>query len=183
MNLRSILNKVYSFYIRELTCDFSLENFLDACVFLFSSFLWKVFGLPNFWEKRRQMFMVRRIEKKFHVRFVYRTFPPDVFWKDYFQIMDFFPVGKIVIEVGASIGVFAVVATKLYKSRKVVAIEPDKESFAYLLKNIKINNLKDEIIPLNLAAYDIDGEISLYKSGPYLTTTEQGNLQKCLAKK
>jgi len=166
------------FFFRELASDISFKNLLDVYAFLFAVFLSKVTGLPNFWEKQRRRFMVRSVEEKYHVKIVYKDFfPPDVFWKDYFQRTDFLPIGKIVIEVGASIGVFAVVAAKFYYAEKVIAIEPDKESFAYLLKNIEINNLSDRVTPLNFAAYSTDEEISLFKSGSYLTT-DWGNLKK-----
>jgi len=109
--------------------------------------------------------MANSIERKYHVKIVYkgaRYLAPDVFWKDYFQEADFLPTGKIVVEVGASIGLFAIVAAKFYQAEKVIAIEPDKESFSFLLKNLKINNLNDKVIPLNIATFDIDGEIPLH---------------------
>jgi len=174
---------VYGLAVRELAPDLSLRNFLDFCVYLLSSLL-STIGLPNFWEKRRETFIASSVEKKYQVKFIYKNFPPDLFWKDNLQRVDFLPTKKIVIEVGAYIGVFAIVAAKFYQADKVIAIEPDKESFSYLLKNVQINQcLDNRVMPLNLAAYNTDGEIALFKSGPYLTTKRQGNPQRVLAKR
>lgn len=78
--------------------------------------------------------------------------------------------GSVVIDVGANIGAFSVYAARC-GAKKIYAFEPNKESYEILLKNIKINNLEDTIIPYNLAVGPVDGQlISIPKeSSPYNT--------------
>ena len=128
-------------------------------------------GLYKAYCKRREYRVAKYIEKKYGVRFVYERFPFDIFWRDYFQKSDFLPSdGGVVIDIGANIGDFAVVIAKLCKINKVIAIEPEPDAFRYLLENVRINGLKDIILPFNFAVWEFDGKISLCRSGSYLTT-------------
>jgi FkbM family methyltransferase len=61
---------------------------------------------------------------------------------------------SIVIDIGAHVGIFALSIAK--KVSKVVAIEPNKESFSLLQKNIFINEITN-IVPLNIALGDYNG--------------------------
>jgi len=79
--------------------------------------------------------------------------------------------GSTVIDVGANIGVFSLYAARC-NAKRVYAFEPNKESYEVLIKNIKVNNLENIIIPFNLAVGPLDGElISIPKnSSPYNKT-------------
>jgi len=68
--------------------------------------------------------------------------------------------GDIVIDVGAQIGVFSILAAKKFKA-KVISFEPLKENYDILLKNIKINGLKN-IIPVRKAICKKNGRAKLY---------------------
>lgn len=57
--------------------------------------------------------------------------------------------GMIVYDIGSCIGDFAVLAA--FRGAEVIAIEPDKDNYEILLKNIALNNLTDKITPLNIA--------------------------------
>lgn len=59
--------------------------------------------------------------------------------------------GDTVIDVGAHIGGFSILAATSAKDVKVYAYEPCKESFDLLVENIKLNNLSGRIIPFQLA--------------------------------
>mmetsp|Transcript_106191 Transcript_106191/g.310415 ORF Transcript_106191/g.310415 Transcript_106191/m.310415 type:complete len:250 (-) Transcript_106191:84-833(-) len=57
----------------------------------------------------------------------------------------------VVLDVGASIGVVAVLLAMLWEGVRVVAIEPAPANFRYLLWNIRLNGLASRIWPLNVA--------------------------------
>lgn len=57
----------------------------------------------------------------------------------------------VVVDVGANIGYYTLLMAT--RAKKVYAIEPDKEIFAILKKNVEINNLKNVVL-LNCAASD-----------------------------
>jgi len=70
---------------------------------------------------------------------------------------------KIVfIDVGANIGRYSLFLAKKFPKVNVVAIEPGPEAFLALVKGIKINGLNN-VIALNVAAFDIDGFVTLYR--------------------
>jgi len=187
------------YYIKReiIGAEPSIPIFLDSlCLFLLMSFSEvlksfsvkanKLRALDTSVYRCRERRIVRYIEDKCGVKFTYieGDFPPDVFWKDYFQRTDFLPSSNnVVIDVGASLGDYAVIVAEYYKAKKVIAIEPEPSYFHLLVKNIKANNLQSEIIPFKLAAYNSDGEIQLYKSGPYLTSTSGEQILRCQSKK
>ena len=59
-----------------------------------------------------------------------------------------------VIDVGAHVGIFTLLASK--RAKLVVALEPHPLNFKYLRANVKINDLRN-VIPLNIAVSDYDG--------------------------
>jgi len=61
---------------------------------------------------------------------------------------------KIVLDIGANIGIFSVWVSQWAK--KVFSFEPEKENYRYLLKNIKLNYCQN-IIPVNKAVLDRNG--------------------------
>lgn len=66
-----------------------------------------------------------------------------------------------VVDVGASIGHFALsLARQVGASGKVIAIEPTKNQFPYLLENIKLNGYTN-IEALNIGAADVNETIDL----------------------
>lgn len=67
--------------------------------------------------------------------------------KDYGEI----PSHGIIVDVGANIGVFSLYAAHCGNAIKVLAYEPNSESFQYLLKNINANRLEQIIVPHRLA--------------------------------
>ena len=80
-------------------------------------------------------------------------------------------LGDIVIDVGAAFGFYSIVASKkVGKQGKVVAIEPQPDSFEMLNKNIKLNKLKN-ISTLNHAVSLKKTTLKLYSS--YSTVQER----------
>lgn len=77
--------------------------------------------------------------------------------------------GEIVLEAGANIGYYTILQSKKVGPRgKIYAIEPEKENFEYLKKNIKLNNLKN-VSSFKEALGNKNGTLEIY-------TYEQGNL-------
>jgi len=70
--------------------------------------------------------------------------------------------GMIVIDIGANIGYYSLVASMLVgKNGKVIAFEPELKNYAKLCKNIKFSKYSN-IIPINKALSDKDGKIKLF---------------------
>jgi len=72
--------------------------------------------------------------------------------------------GMVCVEVGANIGYYALLESKLVgESGKVICIEPSPINFQYLTKNIKLQNLKNLEVH-NLACGEKDGIIKFLVS-------------------
>lgn len=70
--------------------------------------------------------------------------------------------GEIVVDVGAHIGKYTIIASKrVGPSGKVVAIEADPDNFDLLNLNIQLNKLSN-VIALNYAVYSEEKKIKLY---------------------
>jgi FkbM family methyltransferase len=70
--------------------------------------------------------------------------------------------GDTVVDVGAHIGLYSLIAAKrVGSSGKVVAIEPDPENFKILKKNILLNQLSN-IEPLECAVYSAREKLKLF---------------------
>lgn len=81
-----------------------------------------------------------------------------------FSDYDFLDVkDKVVLDVGANIGDSAVYFA-VNGARKVIAIEPVKETYNILVRNIMANNFQDLIIPLPYNLSKISGEVYMNRS-------------------
>jgi FkbM family methyltransferase len=70
--------------------------------------------------------------------------------------------GDIVVDIGAHIGLYTIIASKRVGTNgKVVAIEADPGNFEMLNRNIKLNRLTN-VIPLNYAVYSKETKVKLY---------------------
>jgi FkbM family methyltransferase len=73
--------------------------------------------------------------------------------------------GDIVVDVGAHMGRYTIIASKrVGQNGKVIAIEPHPSNFGVLERNIKLNGLTN-VIPLNYALYSKETKIKLYLPG------------------
>ena len=66
-------------------------------------------------------------------------------------ILPFVPQDGIVIDVGAHIGCFTVLAGEKFKPKLIAAIEPEPSNFDYLLRNILASDLIDIVRPFRIA--------------------------------
>jgi len=65
--------------------------------------------------------------------------------------------GMIIVDAGAHIGTFTLLASKMVGEQgKIVAIEPQQDSFLQLTKNLEINKIKN-VIPINIGLSDFNG--------------------------
>lgn len=70
--------------------------------------------------------------------------------------------GDTVIDVGANIGAFTVLAARIVGPKgRVIAIEPDKPTYQQLVRNIALNKLTN-VVALNCALGETDGKGVLY---------------------
>lgn len=75
-------------------------------------------------------------------------------------IKTFEPDG-VFLDIGANIGVYTLFAASLYRKMKILAVEPLKINFNSLLNNINANKF-DQVIPLNIAISDQEGELPFH---------------------
>jgi len=68
-----------------------------------------------------------------------------------------------IFDIGSQIGTFSIYAAKKAKKGKIYCFEPVKDNFKYILKNIKLNNLKN-IKPYNKGVSNKNEKIKLYHS-------------------
>ncbi|KPK97164.1 MAG: hypothetical protein AMJ95_10480 [Omnitrophica WOR_2 bacterium SM23_72] len=87
------------------------------------------------------------------------SFENDVYFK---KVPEYHPkAGHTIIDVGAHIGTFSILAASKVTQGKVFAIEACQDTFNYLKKNTELNGFKN-IIPEHLALCDKSGTIRLY---------------------
>jgi FkbM family methyltransferase len=67
--------------------------------------------------------------------------------------------GDTVIDVGANIGVFAIVQAR--RGARVICFEPHPGAFANLLQNLELNGIGSQVIPVNAAVSAHEGTASL----------------------
>lgn len=77
--------------------------------------------------------------------------------------------GDVVVDVGAHIGRYTIVASKrVGASGKVIAIEADPDNFDMLNLNVDLNELTN-VLPVNCALYSAEAKIKLYKPADLTT--------------
>jgi FkbM family methyltransferase len=77
---------------------------------------------------------------------------------------------KIIIDAGANIGLASIFYANKYPSAKIVAIEPDPQNFAMLRKNVAVY---PNIVTMNAALWNCDGQISLHHPGVSMAAAVQ----------
>ena len=69
---------------------------------------------------------------------------------------------SVFIDVGAHIGRYSLILAKMFPNAKIIAVEPDPETYQALIRGIEANKIKD-ITALNIALSDFDGIANLYR--------------------
>ena len=68
---------------------------------------------------------------------------------------------KVVLDLGANIGIFSLIVAKKFPCATVYAVEPEEGNYRQLLKNIRLSNLKN-IVPIYAAIGTEKGKTTLY---------------------
>jgi len=75
----------------------------------------------------------------------------EVFNKRYYDILKHVE-GRDVVDIGAGVG-DSTVYFALWGARRVIALEPDEESYSELVENVKLNGVEDKVVALNECAF------------------------------
>lgn len=71
---------------------------------------------------------------------------------------------KVVIDIGAQVGIFSVYAATGNAKSIIYAVEPFFDNYQLLRENIQLNRLQGRIIPLNVAVWSKNKKMTLYLS-------------------
>lgn len=144
----------------------------DKCIILisllfafFSRFIYRVFlkrEPPAYGEFMVRDIIIRNEDGIFYCRrrdhdwsFVQPVWEKEI--RDYFNLTE-----GVFIDCGAHIGKYTIMISRRLGGRgKVIAIEPDKDNYKVLLRNIELNNCKN-VIPLNIGLWKEKGKLKLY---------------------
>lgn len=85
----------------------------------------------------------------------------------------------VVLDIGASIGVVAVLLGYLWSNARIVAVEPAPANFRYLLWNIRANGLASRIWPLNVAIGAAGASARTFYYSPTYPTWSQACGEDC----
>lgn len=92
----------------------------------------------------------------------------DMFKLDVYRL-DLLKEARVIVDVGAHIGLFACTVAKMFPNARVYAIEPSRDNFAMLERNIVLNGLTN-VTAMNRAVSDESGTVRLF-----LNPVETGN--------
>jgi len=171
MGIRAIIRV---FLGRERGDRFCLKHNINFRDFLYSSIeflgldgsLLVVFTSPKYGHK-----FYSRITRKVNNFLVHDVYASMVIHEDEI-VQQFCPkMGDIVIDVGAAFGFYTIIASKrVGQQGKVIAIEPQPDSFEMLNRNINLNKLAN-VMSLNYAVSSTKTTLKLYDS--YSTIKER----------
>lgn len=100
--------------------------------------------------------------------------------RNYSLFEDFLPrKGETVIDVGAQHGDYALLCSKIYHCKKVIALEPVHDNYQTLLSNIISNGANNVVKPLELAVGDNNGSTHLFKDGDMAKSNGDGEKILC----
>jgi len=87
-----------------------------------------------------------------------RSIPDICLFKENMRLPDFVPkVGWTVIDIGAYVGIYTLVAARLIGARgEILAFEPNPQAFYWLVNNICLNKFSN-VIPVEAAVADYEG--------------------------
>jgi len=167
-------------------------EFIDKLLYIFLVFLTAILIIPISYFKKVRIkeaifiifpkLMPRDILIEFYgVRFIARRGKTDILilnkFSEPWMACYFKPRrGDVVVDVGAHVGKYALVAAKNVGSGKVIAIEAHPENFNALLKNIHLNGFRN-IIALNVAAFNEDDkkiELTGFRDDGYSIKSSEG---------
>lgn len=66
-----------------------------------------------------------------------------------------------ILDVGSNAGITSLLFSQKFQQAKIFAMEPESRNYEALLANVVLNKAESRIIPLNLAAWSLEVELSL----------------------
>ncbi len=106
------------------------------------------------------------------------TYEPDV-WR---AVMAALRPKDIVIDVGTYIGLYTIaIAQRLTTEGRVIAIEPDPNTFRLLQQHIALNDVQDRVTAFNVAAAERVGEVWFRAKGDLQSTIVQASDEHSIA--
>lgn len=90
----------------------------------------------------------------------------EMFFRDDYQLRTVVlpPGPTTIIDAGANIGAFSLLAAHLFPEARILALEPEEENFALLQENIRLNNLEKRVIPLKVGINNVRGVYDFFVS-------------------
>ena len=85
--------------------------------------------------------------------------------EEFHQFISYCHPGMLLFDVGASSGIFSLACARL--GGKAIAMDPSPIATNMIAKQLKLNNLKDNVRILKAAIGDIDGTIEMLSAGIY----------------
>jgi len=87
-------------------------------------------------------------------------------WGDQTYYLSEFGPGspKVIIDIGAHVGIFSIFAARKFTGTVVYSFEPDPRNFKLLVKNIHLNGLESRIFPFQLAVSSQGGVRNFFRS-------------------
>ena len=124
--------------------------------------------------------MMIETDVKFFIRTLNDFFIFSVLWENELQEKLVFKNGANFLDVGAHIGKYTLrAALKVGKNGRVIAIEPNRDTYKVLLRNVELNDVTN-CTPLNIAAYQTDSELRLFFGETSAQSSVVEASRKCL---
>lgn len=105
----------------------------------------------------------------------------DEVWRNKVQIREMeLPKNGIIIDIGANIGAFSIMAANELESGVVLSYEPEDKNYSALQRNVSDNDLENKIKPIRLAVSNEAGESFLFlgKASGYHTLSPSESANK-----
>lgn len=159
LNLFKVLKKIYSFLIgtgihRKLPFMAPIYDFLFQYLWSYPEVI-EIQGSKMYINVREKDPKMRKTFQSYALDRTHEEITTRLFKKTVKE-------GNIVIDLGANIGYFTLLAANLVGKRgKVYAFEPEPKNYNYLLKNIRLNNY-DNVLATQKAVSDKIGRTNLY---------------------
>jgi FkbM family methyltransferase len=86
----------------------------------------------------------------------------DIIDKDTYELLKFSTRinPHVILDIGAHIGTFTLLAKKYWPASRIIAIEPNRSNYASLVRNIELNRLTN-VTPMNIALSDSESMVSV----------------------
>lgn len=165
----------YSKYIENITNDeihFKINNKTFQLPFKeieYVGFFYTIISLKSGWLYYKDYWEKNGIKFRHFYNAIYETFEEKQ-W-DFLNVQN-----KSVLDIGAFVGDSAIYFI-LKGAKKVYAIEPHPDAYKEMLENIKLNNIENKIIPINIGISYYNNYVSIYAN----VLDTQGTLLKSKA--